>query len=388
METVKKINVLHFRNCRGISTLTGPETYLLDLLHDIDSDSFNVRIACIIDPRWHRQLFIEELRKKKISFEAIEIKNKLNSKDFFFVNRMIKDHNIDLLHTHDARSDVIGLLVSKINRIPIITFAHGWLNWTHLFSKERLYAWLEYLAVSFSNKIVVASRSMEHDLLTKGIPQKKIHCIPHGIDIQKFNPAMTNNHIRKEFNIPDEAPLIATVGRFHPWKGQRYFIEAAKIVSEKFPESRFLIVGDAAFNGHAKYKQELLELIGALNLEEKIILSGSRQDIPEIMSDMDLFVLPSLREPFGIVLLEAQACGKPVIATSVGGIPEVMKDGDTGILVEPGDSEELARAILSLLSNREKMRTMGSAGRKMIMDLYSKSSMVKKTEDLYSAMLR
>ena len=121
----------------------------------------------------------------------------------------------------------------------------------------------------------------------------------------------------------------------------------------------------------------------ALNLKDRVILSGSRQDIPEVMSAMDLFVLPSLREPFGIVLLEAQACGKPVVATSVGGISEVMKDGYTGILVEPGDSEELAGAILSLLSNREKMRIMGSAGRKMVMDCYNKSSMVKKTEDLY-----
>lgn len=385
---MSKINILHFRNCRGIGTLTGPETYLLDLLNDIDPDNFNVIIACIIDPRNQRQLFLEELKKRNIHFEAIKIKNKFNIKDIFLISKMAKRYDIHLLHTHDSRSDVIGVLVSKIKRIPIISFAHGWLNWTSTLSKERLYAYLEALAVSMADGIVVASRDMERDLLFRGIQEKKINYIPYGIDTRQFNVNIIGEHIREEFNIPPDNPLIGTVGRFHPWKGHRYFLQAAKIVSEKYPEARFLIVGDVAFDGHRQYKQELLELIQTLNLRDKVILTGSRKDIPKIMKAMDLFVLPSLREPFGIVLLEAQACGKPVIATSVGGIPEAMKDGDTGILVDPGDSKGLADAILSLLGNRERMQMMGLAGRKRVEEMFSTDRMVRRTEELYRAVLR
>ncbi|MFQ5963092.1 MAG: glycosyltransferase family 4 protein [Candidatus Scalinduaceae bacterium] len=382
---MKKINVLHFRNCRGINTLTGPETYLLDLLSGINADIFNVVIACIIDPKNQRQLFIEELQKRKIHFELIKIKNKLDIKDFFLVSKMIKRYNIDFIHTHDSRSDVIGVLVSKMNRIAMISFAHGWLNWTSSLSKERLYAYLEALAVSLSDGIVVASNDMQQDLLIKGIPKRKIFHIPYGIDTRKFNINTEGSYFREEFDIPIDIPLIGTVGRIHPWKGHRYFLEAAKIVSGKYTEAMFLIVGDAAFDRHRKYKQELLELVQAMNIKEKVIFTGSRSDVTQIMKSMDLFVLPSLREPFGIVILEAQACGKPVIATSVGGIPEVIKDGDTGILVKPKDSDGLADAIITLLGDREKMRKMGLSGRERVEALFSTDRMVKETEELYRA---
>ena len=382
-----KINVLHIRNCRGIVTLTGPETYLLDLLHGIDPYNFNVTIACIIDPRNPSQLFIEELKNRNIDLKAIEIKNRFDVKDIYTISKIVKRYNIHILHTHDARSDVTGLLISRMYGIPIISFAHGWLNWVSTFSKERLYAYLEALAVSLSNRIVVASRHMERDLMEKRIPPEKIKYIPYGIDTNKFS-VNQHNYIREEFNIYPDSLLIGTVGRFHPWKGQKYFLEAAKIVSEKYPEARFLIVGEVAFDEHKQYRQELLDITQALDLEDKVIFTGSRKDIPQIMNAIDLFVLPSLREPFGIVIIEAQACGKPAIGTSVGGIPEAMKDGDTGILVRPGDSEGLAGAILSLLNNREKMRMMGAVGRNRVEELFSTERMIERTEQLYWMMTR
>ncbi len=383
-----KINILHIRNCRGIVTLTGPETYLLDLLYGIDSYSFNVTIACIIDPRNPSQLFMEELKNRNIHLKAIEIKNRFDIKDIYIISKIINRYNIHILHTHDARSDVTGLLISRMYGIPIISFAHGWLNWVSAFSKERLYAYLEALVVSLSNGIVVASRHMERDLMEKRVPQAKINYIPYGIDTKKFNVNHQRNHIRKEFNIRPDSPLIGTVGRFHPWKGQKYFLEAAKVVGEKCPEARFLIVGEVAFDEHKQYRQDLLDLTQTLNLEDKVIFTGSRKDIPQIMNAIDLFVLPSLREPFGIVIIEAQACGKPAIGTSVGGIPEAIKEGNTGMLVRPGDSKGLARAILSLLSNRKKMQMMGAAGRKRVEELFSTERMIERTKQLYRMIAR
>lgn len=386
---MKTINILHFRNCRGISTLTGPETYLVDLLYNLDHKTFKILLACDIDPANKSNLFIEKLKKKNIPYKLIEIQNYYNFTDFFVVSNIIKKHSIDILHTHDFRSDVIGLLLSKKHNIPIITFAHGWVNWSKRFSKARIYSYLEALAAKLADIILVSSLYMMDDSVERGIPKEKIVHIPIGIDIQKFNFNLNGNkHIREEFSIPFDCPLIGTVGRIHPWKGQIYFLKAAKRVSEKIADARFMIVGDIAYNGHKRHKEELIKNIQSLNLKDKVILTGSRDDITRIMNAIDLFVLPSVREPFGLVLLEAQACRKPVVSTSVGGAPETMEDGVTGILVKPEDGEALANAILFFLENRERMRTMGLAGRKRIEKRFSKDCMVRKTEELYRAVFK
>lgn len=385
---MKKINILHFRNCRGISTLTGPETYLLDLLHNVDNMTFNTLLACDIDPTNKSHFFIYKLKKKNIRYKLIELKHYYSLKDFFVVSRMIKKHRIDILHTHDFRSDVIGLLLSKKHNIPIIAFAHGWVNWSRFFSKARLYSYLETIVAKFADIILVSSLYMKNDSIKRGIPKEKIVYIPIGIDIHKFNFNLNyKKQIRKEFFIPLDSPLIGTVGRIHPWKGQIHFLKAANKVSHKIANARFLIVGDVAYDGHKRYKHELLKNIYSLNLKDKVILTGSRDDIPQIMNAIDLFVLPSVHEPFGLVLLEAQACRRPVVSTSVGGAPETMEDGVTGILVKPEDGEALANAILFFLGNRERMRKMGLAGRKRIEDRFSKDGMVSKTEELYRIVL-
>lgn len=378
-----KINILHFRNCRGITTLTGPETYLLDLLGGINSDKFNALIACEIKTSGNSHIFINELRERNVSLEEIRIGSRFNFKDIYFLIRLIKENHIHLIHTHDARSNVIGLLAGKLTGTPMVSFAHGWLNWTTTLSKEMLYATLEAKALTGASAVIVASQSMQKDLLGKGLPEEKIHYIPYGIDTDKFTIKSGRDRIRKEFKVGLKTVLIGVVGRFHPWKGHKYFLEAAGTIVKHYSDARFILVGDVAFDEHDQYKMSLLEQVKALQLEENIIFAGSRNDIPDIMRAIDLLVLPSLREPFGIVTIEAHSCGKPVVATRVGGIPEAMEENVTGLLVQPKDSEELANAILSLLNDRKKMKTMGLKGRKRVEALFSKEAMIRKTEELY-----
>jgi glycosyltransferase involved in cell wall biosynthesis len=229
---------------------------------------------------------------------------------------------------------------------------------------------------------------MKRNLLAMKVPDRKIHYIPFGIDLEKFAPQNEyKNKIREEFNIPPDCFLVGAVGRIHPWKGHRYLVEAAEIITRNEPRIRFLIVGDAAFEGHRSFQIELTRLVNKLNLQDKIIFTGSRKDIPAIMNALDLFVLPSLKEPFGLVFLEAQACGKPVIATRVGGIPEAIKDGETGILVKAGDGEALAAAIIHLMSEPATRQRMGVEGRKRVEENFSVQSMVRNTEKLYEMIL-
>jgi len=354
----------------------------------INRKTYNLHLYTLVNPSHHKLFFIEELEKRAIPFQTVAVRSKFHLNDLRILNRVIKERAIHLIQTHDARSDVIGLLLSKVNRKPMVAFAHGWLNWSSSFSKERLYAALEMQAVKYGQKVIVASKFMEHDLRGRGIPKSRIYHIPYGIDIDRFHPNLDGQAVREALQIAADATLIGTVGRFHPWKGQKYFIDAARIVIQKFPRARFLIVGDAAFGEHARYGDRLKSFAADLGLADQLLFLGSRNDIPQVMNALDIFVLPSLREPFGIVAIEAQACGKPVIATQVGGIPETLRNGETGFLIQPAESRKLAEAIINLLENKTKMRQMGMAGRKRVEKLFSTKRMIEKTEQLYRMMTR
>ncbi|HHL39087.1 MAG TPA: glycosyltransferase family 1 protein [Deltaproteobacteria bacterium] len=382
------IKVLHVRNCRGITTLTGPETYLLDLLAGFDGERVDARLACVVDPAKSSPLFLEEARRRGIRVEPVEISSPLDLKDFSLVRELVRRYNIELVHTHDARSDAVGSLAARSLGVPVVAFAHGWLNWDSPFSKERLYAAVESFFVGRADEVICASRDMERDLMERGVPRERIHYIPYGIDLSRFDRGDDGGEVRAELGVPSDAPLVGTVGRMHPWKGHRHFIEAAARVVGTFPQARFLIVGDAAFDGHLRYRDELRAMIERLGLTERVILTGSRPDIPRIMRALDLFVLPSLREPFGIVSIEAQACATPVVGSRVDGIPETMEEGVTGLLVEPGDSVELAEAVERLLSHRERLGEMGEAGRSYVRRRFGVERMVAETERLYRKMLR
>lgn len=384
----RPIRVLHVRNCRGITTLTGPETYLLDLLAGMDRSAVDLSLLCTVKAARPSDIFIGELRRRNIpGVEVVKTGGRGDLSDWQALRRRLDGGGVDILQTHDARSNALGYLATRRRRLPWITFAHGWLNWESPFSTDRLYAAIEAWAVRRSDAVIVASRDMRRDVLARGVPPARVHPIPYGIDTRRFAPGPAPAALRSGLGIPAAAPLVGTVGRMHPWKGHGVFVEAAARVLAAAPDARFLVVGDAAFEGHARYREELEAHIKALGLGGKVILAGSRDDVPDVMRALDLFVLPSLREPFGIVLIEAQACGKAAIGSDVGGIPEAMAAGETGLLVAPGDGAALAGAILDLLGDEQRREAMGRAGRLRVEREFSCDAMVERTRALYEALV-
>ena len=365
------IRVLHLRNCRGIRTLTGPETYLLDLMRNVDTDRFDLTLGCIVNARHPSLMFLDALEQQSSNTEVISTRGPLDYRDFRRTLQLIKARRIDILQTHDARSDFIGSMAARLSGVPLMTFAHGWVNWTSAISKDHLYAWLESCAVNLSDYIVSASKAVANDVQRRGADPSKIELVPFGIDAERFRPLACRARIRSEFGIARETLLIGTVSRLHPWKGHRYLVEAAALLARTHTSFKLLWVGDAAFEGHARFREELESHIASLGLSERIIMTGSRRDVPEIMSGLDLFVLPSVREPFGLVLLEVQACGIPIVATRVDGIPEVVDAGKAGVLVAPEDPEALASAIRDLLDAPGRRQEIGSAGRLHVMEKFT-----------------
>ena len=382
------IKVLHLRNCRGISTLTGPETYLIDLLAGADTSRFDLQLICTIHVGSGSHDFTGVLEARGLPFTAIRSGHPLDAGDYRHGSKLLRAGVVDLIHSHDARSDIVGLLLSRRYRTPFITFAHGWVNWDRVLSKARLYAALERYAVSRSDRIVVASRDMEQDLVSRGVPRDKICYVPYCVDVSRFHPSSEGEVVRAELGIPMDALVFGCVGRFHPWKGHGYLVEAAKVVLSRFPEARFVMVGDAAFEGHRHYQEQIVEQVQALGLSDQFVFAGSRRDMPGVMNAFDVFVLPSLREPFGIVSLEAQACGKPVIGSHVDGIPETMIENTSGVLVPPGDPVALANAMLDLLNDTDRRRTMGEHGRHHVSSAFSVAHMVERTQAVYEAVMK
>ncbi len=179
----------------------------------------------------------------------------------------------------------------------------------------------------------------------------------------------------------EEAAVVGTVSSLTPHKGHEYLIQAASLVLDTLPPVKFLIVGDGPL------RKRLEEQAKELNIHSSVIFTGKRKDIPEILSLLDVFVLPShTREGLGIAIIEAMAAERPVVATDIGGIPEVVDDGETGVLVPPEDTEALSKAIITLLQDPPRAKTMGEKGRTRIKEMFTTTKMLSEIEHVYQSL--
>src|SRR4030067_2200976 len=229
------------------------------------------------------------------------------------------------------------------------------------------------------HKVVTVSEHVRRYLIEeKRIKPEKVFSIPTGIDIERFNPDLVSAVPREELGIAADAQIVGTVAILRRKKGHHILLDAIPMVLREFPKTIFLFAGDGP------QRKNIEDKILELGIGNNVKLLGLRNDIPEILKTMDLFVLPTLQEALGTSFLEAMAMGRPVVGTKAGGVPEVVKDGISGILVEPDNPAALAGAIISLLRNRERMRQMGDAGRKIVEENYSIDVMVKRLYDFYN----
>ena len=251
--------------------------------------------------------------------------------------------------------------------------------------RHKLRMLSQAMACRLADCIIANSNAVREWLVKQGLGKYNIQVVPNGITM----PAPQHNDepspIRTEFNIDPKTPLIAVVGRLVRTKGLEYFLEAASNLATRFPAARFLVVGEA--NVEPPYRDELEARAKDLNLEGRIIFTGQRSDVQQIMREIDISVLPSLTESFSNSLLESMANGLPVVATKVGGNPEVVTDGETGILVPAADSAALTRGITQLLESPELAQRLGAAAREKVAREYSIECLLRRTEDLYITLL-
>jgi len=287
----------------------------------------------------------------------------------------------DIAHTHTAKAGFIGRIAARLAGVRLIVHTpHGHDFYGYFGSVgSRLIIILEKIAAAFADKIAVLTDIEKTDMLKYGIcSSRKIEVIKSGMDFSAFEK-MDVDVVKKkaEFNIKPGDFVIGTVSRLESIKGVEYFIDAAKTALDAFPHAVFLIVGEGSL------RSDLEEHAKRIGMGDKMIFTGWREDVPEIMPILDILVLASLNEAVGRVLLEAGAAGKPVVATAVGGVPEIVRSGDTGILVPPMNSQEMARAIIGLLKDETKRENMGRAAKEWVKNNFDAKKMIDGLNNIY-----
>jgi glycosyltransferase involved in cell wall biosynthesis len=242
-------------------------------------------------------------------------------------------------------------------------------------------------ACQFADRILVNADAVKDWLVDQeGYDPSNIVVIRNGVDMTRFAGAPAGARIRHELGIPADARLVAVVSRLTRLKGIEHFLRAAAALKPRHPDVRFLIVGETSPPDPA-YLQELQGLAEALGIASQVTFTGRRSDVPDILGAADVAVMPSLNEALSNALLESMAAGAPVVATRVGGTPEALTDGETGLLVPPGDAAAIAAAVSRLLDDRELACRLGRAARARIDDQFSVGRMVSATENLYGELL-
>ncbi len=293
--------------------------------------------------------------------------------------RLAESLGVELIHAHSYKAGLLTLCagLNKHRSYRLLCTFHNPLrrftNHLHDVISRLLASRIGYV----SDHLITISNSIRDDTINLlRVPENKVTCIYNGIDPSVYHINFDSGELRREWGIPDGVPLIGTIARLIPQKGIQYLIQAATIIKKKFSDFRILVVGDGPF------RRELEELSVSAGVSGKIIFTGFRSDIPRILAAIELFVLPTLEEGMSVAILEAMCAGKPVIASRIGGVPEVVTR-ETGILVHPGDSGELANAIDYLLSDAKARERMGKAGCQQIEQNFTLQKMAKAHYQLY-----
>ena len=312
---------------------------------------------------------VQRLRSLGLAAEVIdETDDELATRE---LAAWLRREEIDLVHAHMFRAEVIGTRAAIAAGVPVImATVHS--------SRVRSAGDVATLAslTPQIDRLIVPSEAIRRKVAAEGRGDARYAIIPNGVDLSRFATPVACA-FRREAGIPADAPLIGVVARLEPEKGQRYLVEAMPAVLAVVPDARLVVVGEGS------ELATLRSLARRIGVSGSVSFTGRREDVSALTADLTVAVLPSLREAQGISILEAMARRVPVVATAVGGIPEVITSGTDGLLVPPADPAALASAIVSLLTDRSLRDRIGEAGYRTVADRFSIDAQVRRTEVLY-----
>jgi glycosyltransferase involved in cell wall biosynthesis len=367
---VKKLNILHTIETSGPG---GAENVLLRLAGGLNPERFR-SVVVINKPGWLE----DRLRDLGMPTVRVEWNRWWDLRLPRALAHLVEERQIDLIHSHLPDQNFYACVASRISRCPAIVTYHGPVE---LSNSGTLRGWLKLQTVKHTAcKVIVVCDFVRDMLKNIGFPDAKLLRIYNGIDTSRFAAAAAGG-LRSELNCPPGTKLIGMVANVRAPKGHEHFIRAARLIADQHPNTFFVISGDL----HKTLAPPLFKLVSDLGLENRLKFLGYREDVPGILTDLDIFVLPSTSEGFPLVVLEAMACAKPVVATRCGGAGEAVEDGRTGFMVPVANAPAIAVRVGELLDQEERGASMGKVGKGRIDREFSVQAMVANYERLYES---
>lgn len=374
--------------------LGGGEIALLNLVQQLDRSTYEPVVLLASDGPLRDRLEAAEVESHVLPLAAGVIETRKDSlgsgsllrlsavwHSLTYVFRLatwLKKRGVDLVHTNTLKADLLGGIGARLARVPVVWHVRDRIADDYLPHRVvRVFQWLCRWLPNF----VIANSQATMDTLRLA-PNER------GRAEQAVVHDGFPGDCRRCVAPASGAPTIGLVGRITEWKGQHIFIEAASRVRSRFPQARFQIIGSAMF-GEEVYEARLRAMVVDHELENCVAFMGFRTDVQDLIGQLTILVHSSTTgEPFGQVVIEGMAAGKPVIATRGGGVPEIVVDGTTGLLVKMSDAEEMAKAMIELLTDPARARAMGAAGQKRVADHFTIRETARKVEAVYRRIFR
>ena len=349
----------------------GGQQHVLSLARGVDAQRFDVAVACP-----HSGFLVDEIRRLKIRHFAMDLPERADWKSLRAMRDLLKSFRPDIIHTHGGTAGFYGRISSlslpfvrrihTYHGIHYLNFRSGW--------KRQVFTMIDRFLLGVTDKVIcVAQSDFQLGLRAGVVSRKKGVVIHNGIDVRKF----TGSKRRPKGSKSPRGKRIGTIGRLHVQKGHEVMLNAARILLDENPHSSFCIIGEGDLRGH------LQAVAQRLGIESKVSFPGARTDTARQLSRMDVFVLPSLWEGFPIVLLEAMAARKPIVATAVNGVLEILEDGKDALLVQPNSPSALAEAILRMMKDETFAASCATHALAKVKSSFTEQEMVQRTERVY-----
>ncbi len=375
MKIGRKIRVLHLIYCLEAG---GAERVVVNYAKLFDKKNFDVLVCALT---WGGQ-YEKDLKSNEIKYYILNKREGFDPSIIIKLNRLIRSEKIDIVHFHDFSSGVWGTIPSILSNVKVIVRTEHTISKRSFDRKFDMRLLLKSFMNLFHHKIIAVSEEVKRSHLgSSNFFSGKYTTIYNGIDLRLFDTKFDKSKYLEEFNLQDKTILIGIVARLSPMKAHEIFLQAMKRIIQKRNDVRAIVVGDGP------RKLELIDLCDELGLKKNVVFAGFREDIPELMNLVDIATLSSDWEGLPMTILEAMACGKPVVVTDVGGNREAVVDGETGFIVPPRDENALAERMLQLVEDPGLRLEMGGKGKERFIEKFTAEKMVRKTEELYEELI-
>jgi L-malate glycosyltransferase len=361
-------------------------------MRKLNRGRFDSQVACM--KQWGQ--FLADIEHQQIPVSEYRINSLYKPAAFRQLIRLAMDmrrQRIQIVHSYNFYGNMFALPAARLARVPVIIAS---IRDTGM-GMTPLRTFVHKQVCRLADRILVNAEAIRESLVANGAPARKITVIRNGLELSQFDRPADSSALRQELGLPESAPIVLLLARLTPQKGMETFLDAAAIVHRRCPDAHFVVVGDAFVSSRdnygverdVSYRDVLINKAERLGIGSRVQFTGYRRDVPALLKEVALSVLPSHSgEGLPNALMESMAAGVPVVATQVGGSPEVIGvDGVAGLLVPPRDAAALAQAMCRVLENRHLAERLAQAGKRRMNALFSVERMVRETEELYVSML-